>query len=469
TMDPDDAPYLCMSDTRCRLCQFALQEGDLVFARIEYERFSSVFPLRMRDTIHDNFEWVNYHTCGGRCMMAGRRVPFFHSNCLRFRLYAISDALLAAGEYTYEPPADEEHRRFTRTRRLLAPKLNDVLQIRLPPELLTTIAGLLVRECAIITSEQQSMGKSASDTLIDLSRDVYVSYPLWMACITNNHVSWVSPKHPTEIIDLRTLSRLNKHPQRLRMNSFSCNVKGTTGYTVATHGHSVAMIHAHGCDDDTRFYVEMDTSFPRAFLAHMPLDDGEYVTEICRRYALGPLDRPSVCLVFITNKGRNSLFGTSGPPDSCRALDQILAPAPDGSRIYYSACDSVLGKSIRYLAFKGIQSPIQRAFPPSLIPNSPFFWTQSNEPWFVSSCNMEGIVHVTLCRDVSVAHKPILGILLDYENGHRDCLGQFRYDKLLQKVRVSWHGTLEWWSSLRHSILRHTSAKGEFTNMAAPT
>lgn len=84
------------------------------------------------------------------------------------------------------------------------------------------------------------------------------------------------------------------------MHSFSCNAKGTTGYTVATHGHSVAMIHAHGCDDDAKFYVEMDASFPRAFIAHMPLDDGEYVTEICRRYALGPLDRPSVCLVVRT-------------------------------------------------------------------------------------------------------------------------------------------------------------------------
>lgn len=165
-------------------------------------------------------------------------------------------------------------------------------------------------------------------------------------------------------------------------------------------------------------------------------------------------------------------------------------------------------RSIRYLAFEGIQSPIQRPFPSSLVPNSPYFWTQSNESWFVSSCNMEGIVDVTLCRDISLAHKPILGILLGYEHGHRDCLGQFRHDKFLQKIRVdqtthlyigsrrttrsflyvadlltsppagraelSWmevsrDGTLEWWSSLRHSILRCTSTKGQFTNMAART
>lgn len=145
-------------------------------AGIEYERFSSAFPLRMNDTIHDKFEWFNYHTCGRRCMMAARRVPFFHGSCLRFKLYAISDTFLATGEYTYEPSADDEHRRFTRTRRLLAPKLNDLLQIWLPPEILTPIAGLLVRECAIVTSEEQSLGKGASDTSIDLSSDVYESY-----------------------------------------------------------------------------------------------------------------------------------------------------------------------------------------------------------------------------------------------------------------------------------------------------
>ncbi|KAF6822900.1 hypothetical protein CPLU01_11721 [Colletotrichum plurivorum] len=297
-------------------------------AGIEYERFSSAFPLRMNDTIHDKFE----------C-------------CLRFKLYAISDTFLATGEYTYEPSADDEHRRFTRTRRLLALKLNDLLQIWLPPEILTPIAGLLVRECAIVTSEEQSLGKGASDTSIDLSSDVYESYhvvdgvryirslfnstskvsedehhvlarkagqpvvhKIWIAEdhrgirdvlvsgdtaseITNNYTGWASPEHPAEIIDLRTLGPLNEHPERLRMNAFSCNIKGTTGYTVATHGHSVAMIHAHGCDDDNRFYGEMDVSYPMAFLIHMPIDDGEYVTEICRRYALDPVCRPSVCLV----------------------------------------------------------------------------------------------------------------------------------------------------------------------------
>ncbi|KAF6830022.1 hypothetical protein CMUS01_07916 [Colletotrichum musicola] len=230
-------------------------------AGIEYERFSSAFPLRMNDTIHDKFE----------C-------------CLRFKFYAISDTFLASGEYTYEPPADDEHRRLTRTRRLLAPRLNDLLQIWLPPEILTPIAGLLVRECAIVTSEEQLLGKGASDTSIDLLSDVYESYQvvdgvryarslfnstskvsedehhvlarkagqavvrkIWIAedhrgirdilvsgdtasQITKNYTGWASPEHPAEIIDLRTLDPLSEHPERLRMNALSCNTKGQFRY-----------------------------------------------------------------------------------------------------------------------------------------------------------------------------------------------------------------------------------------------
>jgi hypothetical protein len=117
-------------------------------------------------------------------------------------------------------------------------------------------------------------------------------------------------------------------------------------------------------------------------------------------------------------------------------------------------------------------------------------------------------VQMTFCTDGSVAHKPISGILLQYGDGHRDCIGQFRWDKSLEKVQVdataalhigsrrttgsflyvadvltsppsdpnrdelywmevSWDGILEWWSSGRDSVLRFTSAKGQVTNMEA--
>ncbi|KAF5586805.1 uncharacterized protein FSUBG_12016 [Fusarium subglutinans] len=174
---PHDAPYYCMADTKCRLCQFELREGDLVISHIRGQRFSMDFKLRMTEIVHDSYEWVNLHTCARRrCMMQGHRVPFFHHECFCFRLYDISDALVAAGEWSFEPPASENSRRSHRIKSLLAPKLRDQLQIRLPPETLMTIAGYLVRECAAITAEEQSLGTEVSDTTVEISRDIYVNY-----------------------------------------------------------------------------------------------------------------------------------------------------------------------------------------------------------------------------------------------------------------------------------------------------
>ncbi|RBR03810.1 uncharacterized protein FIESC28_11681 [Fusarium coffeatum] len=581
---PDEAPYFCMADTRCRLCQFELEEGDLVVAHIGGLRFSLEFNLRMSDTISDDFEWINLHTCARpRCMLEGRRVPFFHNDCLDFRLYDISDALIVAGDYAFDPPAHERNRRSRRIKSLLAPKLRDELQIRLPVETLMAIAGFLVCEYAVITTETQSLGTDVSDMTVDIAQDVYVSYttieglryvksigntapklcnedqtgllskqgesvdaslagptPIvksWWRTIsipcdvdnitikfdglkvrgilihnetipdgTSNYVGWVSPEHPNNVIDITTFDQVNTFSERLMMTFFNCNTNGITGYTAVTSGISVTMIHARE-NDSTGFYADMDAAFSRDFFIYMPLDKGEYVTEICRRYALAAGDRISACLVFITNKGRNTLFGTSGPPESCLALDRILTPAPNGTQIWFNDSTSVYPKSLRYLAVDGLAPPVQRPFPPSLIPNPPYFWTHNTESWFVSSCSMEGIVDMTICRDTAFDHRPITGILLEYENGHRECLGQFRFDKTLKKMPVqhtrdlyisslrttrsylyvadittspphgygglSWmqvsrYGTLEWWSSFHHSIVRYTSITGQLTNLQTP-
>lgn len=553
-------------------------------------------------------------------MLEGRRVPVFHSDCLDFRLYDISDALIAAGDYTFDPPAHERNRRSHRIKRLLAPRLRDELRIRLPAEILIAIAGFLVRECAVITTEAQSLGTDVSDMTVDLTQDVYVSYTtieglryvksisntapklcnedqtgllskqgesvgkIWIAedycgirfvrfcpadaslagptpmvkswwrtisipCDvdkitikfdvsaylrtpspvltsdqglkvrdilihhetipddTSKYIGWVSPEHPNDVIDITTFDQVNIFPERLMMTFFNCNTNGITGYTAVTRGISVTMIHAHE-NDSTGFYADMDTAFPRDFFIYMPVDKGEFVTEICRRYALAAGNIVSACLVFITNKGRNTLFGTSGPPESCLALDRILRPSPNGTQIWFNDSTSVYPKSLRYLAVDGLGPPVQRPFPASLIPNPPCFWTHNTEPWFVSSCSMEGIVDIILCRDTAFDHRPITGMLLEYENGHRECLGQFRFNKTLEKMpvrhirdlyisslrttrsylyvadittsppphdhgglfwmQVSRYGTLEWWSSFHHSIIRYTSITGQLTNLKTP-
>ncbi|GKU06414.1 unnamed protein product [Fusarium langsethiae] len=309
------------------------------------------------------------------------------------RLYDISDALVAAGNYTFNPPAYEINRRSHRIKRLLAPKLRDELQIRLPPETLMAVAGLLVRECAAITAKEQSLGTDVSDIAVNLTQDVYVRYtnvdgvryvksldntaselcdqdrhmllskqgepvrkiwidedyrgirfvklstadatlaeptPIaksWWRAIyvqcdieniiiksdglklrdiilcnekipndAGNYVGWSNPEHPNNVIDITTFDEVNSFPERLRMTFFNCNASGTSGYTAVTCGSSAAMIHAHE-NDNIGFYADMDSAYPRGFFIYMPLDNGEFVTEICRRYALAAGNQISACLV----------------------------------------------------------------------------------------------------------------------------------------------------------------------------
>ena len=65
------------------------------------------------------------------------------------------------------------------------------------------------------------------------------------------------------------------------MQYFDCNAPGTTGYSVATDGVSIFHIQAHHLDDDVRFYKDVG---PELEWIYMPLDEGEYLIEICRRY-----------------------------------------------------------------------------------------------------------------------------------------------------------------------------------------
>lgn len=63
---------------------------------------------------------------------------------------------------------------------------------------------------------------------------------------------------------------------------FDCNAPGTTGYSVATDGVKIFSIHAHRQeDDDIRFYMDIDFDI---HWVYVPVDEGEYLTEICRRY-----------------------------------------------------------------------------------------------------------------------------------------------------------------------------------------
>ncbi len=100
-------------------------------------------------------------------------------------------------------------------------------------------------------------------------------------CSLAAQISWASPVHPTAVMDLTTLSHPHRYPATLRMSYFDCNAPGTTGYSVATNGVSITTIHVHGQDHDTQFYNDVDSTSNQWI--YMPIDRGEYLTDICRQ------------------------------------------------------------------------------------------------------------------------------------------------------------------------------------------
>lgn len=121
---------------RCLLLhQHSGDESTNVLLGIDQQRFSSKVPFTLGAMFYDNdiFE-TKFHMCGRVCSFRGRRVPCFHGQCFDFRLFPLTPNFLRAFEYSAQPPASEEQRRFDRTWRLLQARLPvDLTLARLRP------------------------------------------------------------------------------------------------------------------------------------------------------------------------------------------------------------------------------------------------------------------------------------------------------------------------------------------------
>ncbi|KAJ4233200.1 hypothetical protein NW759_001981 [Fusarium solani] len=530
----DPPPYY--TSKRCRLCQFSLRGGELVVTQTGPERFSPEFAFRLDDTGESTRPRTN----------ARRVVRFFHSSCLKFKRFIITDDLLAVTEHSIGLSELEERQRLKRIQHLLAPKISALLSAKLPFEVMTMIASYLVRESAVITAKNQSMFSQASDITVDLSKDVYASYSVidgvqyikslrnldtnqdgeyhlvlnakkknsvdniricedhlgirfvqflpssrvpvvkgWWRDISpshpsvfvprvkfsairvesdgiklrritdafddeakylNPHIRWPSPEYPSNKADLMLYNYIMADfpiSRNVRMSYFDCNAPGVTGYTMVCQGHWVSTIHAHGKGDDTEFYKEVDACFSDQVVVYMPVDQGEYVTEIQRRWMGRLISSNFFELAFKTNRARHAVFGSDKEGVYGLILDTIMKPSQEGSRIYFNKIGPENEPSVRYIACdKAFEEPIRKLDlglgPRTLDP--PVFPSQN--PWFASRCSLEGVKEVTLCRDVSISHRPVIGMLVKYTDGHRECLGQFRFDRALKTIQADQSGGL---------------------------
>lgn len=137
----------------------------------DLHRVSPAFPFHRDGTFYDD---EIYTASSSTCVAEYAHFvdvvyPCFHNGCFDFRLLPITPNLLDATGYTFQPDRFEEQQRFERIWRLLVPRLQDLLPAKLPVEVLAIIAKLLVRECAVVTTQEQTSGSRNLDDLVDLT------------------------------------------------------------------------------------------------------------------------------------------------------------------------------------------------------------------------------------------------------------------------------------------------------------
>ncbi|KAG5789807.1 hypothetical protein H9Q69_011136 [Fusarium xylarioides] len=175
-------PYYCITEARCRLCQFLLQDGDSIVTDIGDNRVSCEFSFHRRTTFYDDELDIKLHMCLAKeCRSRTKAIVCFHSSCYEFRFYAITPAFLAATDYAFPPPLTEERRRTQYIQQSLTYSLQQAKfwPRELPTEIWAMVAGLLLQDCAALTSQEQvdrCNSDVAKDIALDLNRTVYATY-----------------------------------------------------------------------------------------------------------------------------------------------------------------------------------------------------------------------------------------------------------------------------------------------------
>ncbi|OTA80871.1 hypothetical protein M434DRAFT_17566 [Hypoxylon sp. CO27-5] len=249
---------------------------------------------------------------------------------------------------------------------------------------------------------------------------------------------WEPPS--VAVVNLRTLDATvdNACGDSPRMNFFDCNSPDLIGYSVAITEQNVITVHSHRQDTDLSFYQNVKPIRKPILWLYMPIEKDEYVTEI-GRFHLNGWSRPGVYigLAFTTNRGRTTIFGNNDHLVRRRMNCTLLySPPRHSTRIYFNAVDQeTYERGIRILAcgepqslgFMQVSPSVYSLRAQSLDPNQDYFY---------SSCRMNDVTSVTPCINEDHPDKLVIGLLFQYEDGHRECVGQMRLDWTTDTIEV---------------------------------
>ncbi|KAI0882241.1 uncharacterized protein GGS22DRAFT_191411 [Annulohypoxylon maeteangense] len=247
---------------------------------------------------------------------------------------------------------------------------------------------------------------------------------------------WKAP--PNTLLNIRTLEPLFEgFPKNVKyggypqMDSFDCNHPDIIGYSAAVGGYGVVAIFSHFRGSDFSMYGEVNPLHPVTWV-YMPINQGELVTEICRFEKINEHIKTSYFgLMFITNHGRIGVLGDHRTLMLNTDFQRVYGPPSEPSKIFF---DKGKGETMTLLAYESEDEPMKKEIPQSILTNR--FRDYSSNSWYYTRCDMEGVTRIVPCRKSGSGPKQLIGALLEYEDGHKECMGEWRFDWATEPIRV---------------------------------
>ncbi|PYI26771.1 hypothetical protein BP00DRAFT_355108 [Aspergillus indologenus CBS 114.80] len=219
---------------------------------------------------------------------------------------------------------------------------------------------------------------------------------------------------------------------------FDDNVKGLLA-CCTDHG----IMGFHGFSDTaTRFKEFLDLMHWRDSTSdkvwiYFPLNQQESITAAwTRRYCLRARE---FGLVLQTSLGRTITFAPPTPhfmedPFKCVPLVKasdgpitgVFHDGLDPARVHITAVGVTCSDSVNGSGRALDSQPEGPRLEPPGDPNGRLGLSEKN--WFMTKAPLQGLIKVQVCRDPERPHRPILGLLLIYDDEHIESLGQVRWE-----------------------------------------
>ncbi|RSL92063.1 hypothetical protein CEP52_014044 [Fusarium oligoseptatum] len=246
---------------------------------------------------------------------------------------------------------------------------------------------------------------------------------------------WRLPMTLPELRDLRFLTFSPDNALKInmfRMVPLTLNDPDVIGYSVCW-GKTLMTLHAHRVGEDLSFYKDFSAAYPRAAWIHIPMSSGERISEIWGRR--GKI-HDHMGLLLRTNKARQTAIGLPISPRLLLQNGRInpswtqLCDLPETpNRLFFSL--SRLG--VHLLSTKEMRNPNATLSMPTPM-SCPK--TLGILDYFYSAASLEEVVEVTPCRVKLATHSLISGLIFQYANGERACVGDIRLDSLGETLLV---------------------------------